>query len=50
MLGRLSWSAVPLDQPIIMGTCGTIVAVLLALFFHPPAKAAEVEGAVAPAH
>ncbi len=31
MLGRLSWSAVPFDQPIIMGTCGVIVAVLLAL-------------------
>jgi cytochrome o ubiquinol oxidase subunit I len=31
MLGRLSWSAVPFDQPIIMGTCGAIVVVLAAL-------------------
>jgi cytochrome o ubiquinol oxidase subunit 1 len=38
MLGRLSWSAVPLDQPIIMGTCGTIAAVLLALFVLITAK------------
>jgi cytochrome o ubiquinol oxidase subunit 1 len=38
MLGRLSWSAVPFDQPIIMGTCGTIVAVLLALFVLIRAK------------
>jgi cytochrome o ubiquinol oxidase subunit I len=38
MLGRLSWSAVPFDQPIIMGTCGVIVAVLLALFVLIRAK------------
>src|ERR1700758_3414758 len=31
MFGRLSWSSVPLDQPIVMGTCGTIVIVLAAL-------------------
>ncbi len=31
MFGRLGWSAVPFDQPIIMGTCGTIVIVLLSL-------------------
>jgi cytochrome o ubiquinol oxidase subunit I len=31
MFGRLSWSAIPLDQPIVMGTCGTIVVVLAAL-------------------
>ena len=31
MFGRLSWSAVPFDQPIIMGTCGTIAAGLLAV-------------------
>jgi len=31
MLGRLSWSAIPLDQPIVMGTCGTIVIVLAGL-------------------
>jgi cytochrome o ubiquinol oxidase subunit 1 len=38
MLGRLSWSAIPLDQPIVMGTCGTIVAVLLALAILIKAK------------
>jgi cytochrome o ubiquinol oxidase subunit I len=38
MLGRLSWSAVPFDQPIIMGTCGTIVAALLALSIVIAAK------------
>ena len=32
MLGRLSWSAIPLDQPIVMGTCGTVGVVLLAIF------------------
>ena len=32
MFGRLSWSAIPFDQPIIMGTCGTIGLVLLAIF------------------
>jgi len=31
MLGRLSWSAIPFDQPIIMGTCGVVGAVLLAI-------------------
>jgi cytochrome o ubiquinol oxidase subunit 1 len=38
MLGRLSWSAVPFDQPIIMGTCGVIVAALLALSILITAK------------
>jgi cytochrome o ubiquinol oxidase subunit 1 len=32
MLGRLTWSAIPFDQPIVMGTCATVGAVLLALF------------------
>src|SRR6201997_1705830 len=32
MLGRLSWSAIPFDQPIVMGTCGTVGAALLAIF------------------
>jgi len=32
MLGRLSWSAIPFDQPIIMGTCGMVGLVLLAIF------------------
>jgi cytochrome o ubiquinol oxidase subunit I len=32
MLGRLSWSAIPFDQPIIMGTCGVVGLVLLAIF------------------
>jgi hypothetical protein len=32
--------------------CGIaiVAAVMLALFFHPPARPAEIEGAVAPAH
>ena len=38
MLGRLSWSAIPFDQPIVMGTCGTVGAVLLALFLLITAK------------
>jgi cytochrome o ubiquinol oxidase subunit 1 len=38
MFGRLSWSAVPFDQPIIMGTCGTIGVVLLGLFILITAK------------
>ena len=38
MFGRLSWSAVPFNQPIIMGTCGTIGAVLLGLFILITAK------------
>ena len=38
MFGKLSWSAVPFDQPIIMGTCGTIVAVLLGLSILIKAK------------
>ncbi len=38
MFGRLNWSAVPFDQPIIMGTCGTIVAVLLGLSILITAK------------
>jgi cytochrome o ubiquinol oxidase subunit I len=32
MLGRLSWSAIPFDQPIVMGTCATVGLVLLAVF------------------
>jgi len=32
MLGRLSWSAIPFDQPIVMGTCATVGAVLLGIF------------------
>jgi cytochrome o ubiquinol oxidase subunit I len=31
MLGRLSWSAIPFDQPIIMGTCGAVGLVLFAI-------------------
>src|SRR6516164_1446307 len=31
MLGRLSWSAIPFDNPIVMGTCATVGAALLAL-------------------
>src|SRR5579864_5771155 len=32
MLGRLTWSAIPFDQPIVMGTCGTVGVVLLSIF------------------
>ena len=32
MLGRLSWSAIPFDQPIVMGTCAVVGLVLLAIF------------------
>jgi cytochrome o ubiquinol oxidase subunit 1 len=32
MLGRLSWSAIPIDQPIVMGTCATVGVLLLAIF------------------
>src|SRR6266853_1107429 len=28
----LSWSAIPFDQPIVMGTCATVGAVLLVIF------------------
>jgi cytochrome o ubiquinol oxidase subunit I len=31
MFGRLSWSAIPFDQPIVMGTCATVGAVLLTI-------------------
>jgi cytochrome o ubiquinol oxidase subunit 1 len=31
MLGRLSWSAIPYDQPIIMGTCAAVGAVLFTI-------------------
>jgi cytochrome o ubiquinol oxidase subunit 1 len=29
MLGRLTWDAIPFDQPIIMGTVAVVAAVLL---------------------
>ena len=32
MLGRLSWSAIPFDQPIVMGTCAVVGLALLAIF------------------
>src|SRR5579864_4219448 len=32
MLGRLTWSAIPFDQPIVMGTCAVVGIVLLGLF------------------
>ena len=31
MLGRLSWSAIPFDQPIVMGTCAAVGAVLFTI-------------------
>jgi cytochrome o ubiquinol oxidase subunit I len=32
MLGRLSWSAIPFDQPIVMWTCATVGVVLATVF------------------
>src|ERR1700741_3502634 len=32
MFGRLSWAAIPLDQPIIMGTSAAVGAILLSAF------------------
>lgn len=32
MFGRLTWSAIPFDQPIVMGTCATLGIVLAAVF------------------
>jgi cytochrome o ubiquinol oxidase subunit 1 len=32
MFGRLTWSAIPFDQPIVMGTCATVGMVLLTVF------------------
>ena len=32
MFGRLSWSAIPFDQPIVMGTCATVGIVLAIVF------------------
>src|ERR1700741_4017338 len=32
MFGRLSWAAIPLDQPIIMGTSAAVGAILLSTF------------------
>jgi cytochrome o ubiquinol oxidase subunit 1 len=31
MFGRLTWSAIPFDQPIVMGTCATVGVVLLSI-------------------
>src|SRR6201997_570394 len=38
MFGRLSWSAIPFDQPIVMGTCATLGVVLLTIFVLITAK------------
>jgi cytochrome o ubiquinol oxidase subunit I len=38
MFGRLSWSAIPFDQPIVMGTCATVGVVLLTVFVLITAK------------
>jgi len=32
MFGRLTWSAIPFDQPIVMGTCAAVGVVLLVIF------------------
>ena len=31
LLGRLSWAAIPFDQPIVMGTSAVVGATLLAI-------------------
>ena len=31
LLGKLDWSAIPLDQPIIMGASGGMVLVIVAI-------------------
>ena len=31
LLGKLTWSAIPFDQPIIMGTSGGVVLVIIAI-------------------
>ena len=38
MFGRLNWSAIPFDQPIVMGTCATVGVVLLTIFVLITAK------------
>jgi cytochrome o ubiquinol oxidase subunit 1 len=38
MFGRLTWSAIPFDQPIVMGTCATVGVVLLTIFVLITAK------------
>src|ERR1700741_173901 len=32
LLGKLDWSAVPFDQPIIMGTVGSVLVVIVSVF------------------
>jgi cytochrome o ubiquinol oxidase subunit I len=32
MFGRLTWAAIPFDQPIVMGTCATLGVVLFTIF------------------
>ena len=31
LLGKLDWSAIPLDQPIIMGTVGVMVVAIVSI-------------------
>ena len=31
LLGKLTWSAIPFDQPIIMGASGGVVLVIMAI-------------------
>ncbi len=35
LLGKLSWSAVPLDQPIIMGATGFMVLLVASILGWP---------------
>jgi cytochrome o ubiquinol oxidase subunit 1 len=38
MFGRLTWSAIPFDQPIVMGTCAVVGLVLGAIFLFVTLK------------
>jgi cytochrome o ubiquinol oxidase subunit 1 len=40
MFGRLSWSAIPLDQPIVMGTGAVLGIVLFSVFLLVTLKGA----------
>src|SRR5579871_3778946 len=40
MFGRLTWSAIPFDQPIVMGTCATVGIVLVTILLLVTLKGA----------
>ena len=46
LLGRLSWSAIPFDQPIVMGASSlVIIAVMLILGWIPSRDTGPICGA-----